>query len=67
MYSDARKFAAGLNVLPTPIAPPPPADATALEKSLELPRGVLASPYAYPKKKLTAEGAEGAEEDKKRE
>jgi hypothetical protein len=44
-------FAAGLGVLPTPDAPPPRADATALEKSLHLPPGVLASPYAPPKPK----------------
>ncbi len=42
-------FAAGLGVLPTPDAPPPRADATALEKSRHLPPGVLASPYAPPK------------------
>jgi hypothetical protein len=44
-------FAAGLGVMPTPHAPPPRADAVALEKSLQLPPGVLASPYAAPKAK----------------
>lgn len=38
-------FAVGLSVLPTQDAPRPRADATALERSLELPPGVLASPY----------------------
>jgi hypothetical protein len=47
-------FAAGLGVLPTPHALPPRADATALEKSLQLPPGVLASPYAAPKAKPKA-------------
>jgi len=51
-------FAVGLGVLPTPQAPPPRADATALEKSLRLPPGVLAAPYSPPKPKAKGEAGQ---------